>query len=363
MKIIAFYLPQYHPIPENDAWWGKGFTEWSNLKNARSLFKGHNQPRVPLNDNYYHLLDADVQRWQAMIAQQHGVDGFCYYHYWFNGKRLLEKPIEQVLRTGEPDFPFCLAWANEPWSRAWDGRDKDVIMPQCYGSMQDWEEHFQALLPSFKDRRYIRFKDRPVFLVYKTASIPDCNEMITYWQKRAKDEGLSGLHIVSMLTAANRDERGVNVDAYVEFEPMNTIAHHLPLNARLYRRLRIRFAKLLERFIPKFEIVYDNIGYGTIWNNICARKLPVNTYPGAFVDWDNSPRKNIKSTVMKGSSVDEFKNYFHKQYIKAHSQGAPFLFINAWNEWCEGTYLEPDTLNEYKYLEVVKSVVGANINK
>src|SRR5450759_496312 len=200
----------------------------------------------------------------------------------------------------------------------------------------------------------------PIFLIYKTANIPNCNEMIEYWRKRAREEGLPGLHIVSMLTAANRDTRRINIDANVEFEPMNTIAHHLPLNVWVNRWLRIRLAKLADRIFPNARIVYDIIDYRISWKNICARALPGHTYPGAFVDWDNSPRKDNKSTVLNNASVEEFRYYFSCQYKKARSQGAPFLFINAWNEWCEGTYLEPDTLNEFKYLEAIKSVVDAN---
>ena len=170
-KVLAFFLPQFHLIPENDEWWGEGFTEWTNVRKARPLFKGHHQPRVPKDNRYYDLLDEKTRDWQADLARDHGVSGFCYYHYWFNGKRLLEKPVEQILTLGKPDLPFCLAWANEPWTRAWDGGDRFVLMPQTDGDQADWEAHFQYLLPAFKDPRYIRVDGKPMFLIYRTKSI------------------------------------------------------------------------------------------------------------------------------------------------------------------------------------------------
>jgi hypothetical protein len=356
MKVIAFYLPQYHPIPENDEWWGKGFTEWTNVKKAQPLFKGHRQPRIPLNNNYYHLLDPDVQQWQASTAKDHGIDGFCYYHYWFNGHKLLEKPFEQVLNSGKPDFPFCFAWANEPWTRAWDGGDKEVLMPQDYGGVEDWEAHFQFLLAAFKDSRYIRFCDKPVFLIYRSASIPECDEMIRYWRLRAEEEGLPGLHLVSMLTVYPRDTRPLDFDSFVEFEPMNTFRHHLPSHFRLLRSLRTRIIKVIKLLYPKASIVEDIVDYRMIWNFIVQRSPLPGVYPGAFVDWDNSARKHLRATVMKNSDVNLFAKYFGLQFQKAQKFKSPFLFINAWNEWAEGTYLEPDTVNHAKHLEAIRDI-------
>ena len=172
MKIIAFYLPQFHRVPENDKWWGEGFTEWTNTSRAKPLFVGHRQPRIPQNENYYDLLNPEVQEWQANLARKFGIFGFCYYHYWFNGKRLLEKPLETVLSTGKPDFPFCLSWANEPWTKTWEGNDKEVLMAQTYGDEADWLEHINYLLKCFKDDRYIKVDGCPQFLIYRPGSIP-----------------------------------------------------------------------------------------------------------------------------------------------------------------------------------------------
>lgn len=192
MKIIAFYLPQFHDIPENDEWWGKGFTEWVNVKKAKPMYKGHEQPRVPLNNNYYNLLDDEVKVWQAELAKQYGIYGFCYYHYWFNGKLLLEKPMSQMLSNKKIDIPFCICWANEPWTRAWVG-EKKVLITQKYGKIDDWVKHFNYLLPFFKDNRYIKNDNKPFFVIYRPEIIGCLKEMVECWDRLAKKNGFKGI--------------------------------------------------------------------------------------------------------------------------------------------------------------------------
>ena len=193
MKIIAFYLPQFHNIPENDEWWGDGFTEWVNVKKAKPMYEGHKQPREPLNDNYYDLLDDDVKIWQAKIAKEHGVYGFCYYHYWFNGKMLLEKPMEQMLANPKVDIPFCICWANEPWTKAWVNEEKKVLIPQFYGEKAEWKDHFDYLLPFLKDDRYIKKDGKPLFVMYRP-NVMDCvKKMMEYWNELAQEAGLPGI--------------------------------------------------------------------------------------------------------------------------------------------------------------------------
>ena len=193
MKIIAFYLPQFHNIPENDEWWGDGFTEWTNVKKAKPLYEGHMQPRVPLGGNYYNLLDDNVKIWQADLAKKYGVYGFCYYHYWFNGKMLLEKPMEQMLANKEVDIPFCICWANEPWTKAWVGDERKLLIAQEYGQEEEWKQHFMYLLPFFKDERYITKNGKPLFVFYRPDIVPCMKEMIETWDKLAKENGLSGI--------------------------------------------------------------------------------------------------------------------------------------------------------------------------
>ena len=193
MKIIAFYLPQFHNIPENDEWWGNGFTEWTNVKKAKPLYEGHMQPRVPLGGNYYNLLDDNVKIWQADLAKKYGVYGFCYYHYWFNGKMLLEKPMEQMLANKEVDIPFCICWANEPWTKAWVGDERKLLIAHEYGKEEEWKQHFMYLLPFFKDKRYITKDGKPLFVFYRPDIVPCMKEMIETWDKLAKENGLSGI--------------------------------------------------------------------------------------------------------------------------------------------------------------------------
>lgn len=357
-KVLAFVLPQFHRIPENDEWWGEGFTEWTNVRRAKPLFKGHRQPRVPLQRQYYDLCDGDVQAGQAALAQAHGIHGFCYYHYWFNGRRLLERPVNLMLERGKPDMPFCLAWANEPWTRSWDGGDQQVLMHQAYGFVEDWSAHFDELLRSFKDPRYIRLDGKPVFLIYRSAGIPECEGMFACWRSLALKAGLPGLHLVEMLTAFTRDARVGLFDATAEFEPMYTIYHGLSHWDRKAEKLVRHRGKLAKWLLGSASHAPNSFDYARLWRRICERPLQPNRYPGAFVDWDNSPRRGLaRSIIFRGFKRSLFSNGFAKQFQKAAGAGAAFLFINAWNEWAEGCYLEPDEEHGHYFLEAIRSVV------
>lgn len=352
-KVIAYYLPQFHEIPENDQWWGKGFTEWTNVRNAQPLFEGHDQPRVPLNNNYYKLDDVDTLRWQAELLNKYNVDGLCFYHYWFNGKLLLEKPLELLLNSPDIAMPFCLAWANQEWTRAWDdGGDREVIMPQEYGGKIEWEAHFQYLLKAFRDERYIKVDNSPMILIYMATDIPNLGEMLVYWRKRAVESGFAGLHLVSMNTSYALYQ-GSEFDKHVDFEPTYTIRHGLSSGYRILLKIRKSFAMVFNRLFGFrfFETIFN---YDCLWASILKRKLRTSVYPGAFVDWDNTPRKNKRGLVLRNQSLEKFRRYFAKQYIRAKNSGTDFIFVNAWNEWAEGTYLEPDEKYHYSYLEAVR---------
>ncbi len=355
-KVIAYLLPQFHRIAENDAWWGEGFTEWTNVRKARALFAGHNQPRIPTDDNYYDLSSPETQRWQASLAKQHGISGFCYYHYWFSGKQLLELPVNSLLDRGEPDFPYCLAWANEPWTRTWDGGDRDVLMPQRYGDQNEWHQHFAYLVRAFKDPRYICVDGKPVFLIYRTASIRDCAAMLACWRELAMKAGLPGLHVVSMRTYFEDDPRSELFDAFVEFEPMFSLVR-LPWLERLSGQLFNKLNRLSWRLRGEGKQVPTLASYRALWSVITRRLLPAKHYPGAFVDWDNTPRKGGRnSLVMRWFSLETFADGFNRQFKKAQTAGADFIFINAWNEWAEGTYLEPDQTRGTACLEAIRDV-------
>jgi lipopolysaccharide biosynthesis protein len=354
MKIIAFYLPQFHTIPENDKWWGKGFTEWTNTKKAKPLFKGHYQPREPMNEYYYDLSDINTMIWQSKLAKKYGIYGFCYYHYWFKGKKLLEKPLENMLSDKRVDIPFCLSWANEPWTRAWDGGDKEILMPQDYGGKKDWENHFYYLLEYFKDRRYILINNKPVFLIYRTSNIPKVNEMVEFWDKLAKSEGFDGLYIVETLNTFQKKTYVQTSQAIVEFEPMFTLSNDYPIYLKIYDFI---YTKLFTNGVLSKQ-------YDKVWNIIINRKSDKygvkKVFKGAFVDWDNTPRKGKRGLVFIDASPDKFKKYISLQIKNAKQLNSDFLFINAWNEWAEGTYLEPDKVNGFKYLEALKSALKEN---
>lgn len=358
-KLLAFLLPQFHRIPENDAWWGEGFTEWTNVRRAQPLFPGHLQPRVPLENRYYDLSDPSVHDWQAELAQSHGIDGFCYYHYWFNGTRLLEQPFEIMLARGKPDMPFCLAWANEPWTRAWDGGDREVLMPQDYGGEQDWQRHFDYLLRAFRDPRYIRVDGKPMFLIYRSASIHGCEDMLRLWRRQAEQAGLPGLHLVSMLTHFAADARQNLFDAFVEFEPLYTIHYDLPYWVARRERLMKKWTRFKWRWLGRADRAPNSYSYVDVWKRIAQRSLRPNHYPGAFADWDNSPRRGLhRSLIMRDFQRRTFAEGIASQIRKARHAQAEFVFINAWNEWAEGTYLEPDTARGKFFLEAIRAAVN-----
>ena len=369
MKAIAFYLPQYHAIPENDEWWGKGFTEWTNVKKARPVFKGHNQPKVPLNDNYYNLLNDETKKWQARIAKDAGIYGFCYYHYWFNGKMLLEKPAEQMLVNKDIDIPFCFSWANEPWSRSWKGESKNVIMPQEYGEKPDWKRHFDYLLPFFKDERYIKEQGKPMFIIYKPDIMPACYEMLEYWNELAVDEGLPGMYFGFQFPSGFRNRENENkFDFAIEFEPLYT-------RTALQDFINISTRKGKINLLKKHPVVFTDIAYKKIKNTkfnkpiifdydktceIMTSRKPYfkNAVPGIFTSWDKTPRNGSKATIYKNSNPETFCKYLSKQIDRANNvYHTEYLFITAWNEWGEGAYLEPDTEFEDGYLKSVKKAI------
>lgn len=352
-KIIAFYLPQFHETDENNRWWGKGFTEWTNVKSGRPLFKGHYQPKVPLNNNYYDLSNIEVMDEQAKLAKKYGVDGFCFYHYWFKGKKLLNGPLEELLRNPDIDISFCLSWANETWSRRWNGNPNDILIKQEYGGKQEWEEHIQYLLYFFRDKRYICIENKPVLLLYRAIEIPKCEEMITYWNLRLKQEGFNGIYIIETLNGAQTESCVKESDALVEFEPMYTIKTGMNIRTRIYR--------YLFNHLKLYRIGFkDCIDYDMIWGTILKRKQNgyKQIYYGAFPEWDNVARRGRAGLIIRGGSPAKFAQYFKMQYEKSVRVGNEFLFINAWNEWGEGAYLEADDKYKFDYLEAVKRVKG-----
>jgi 2-polyprenyl-3-methyl-5-hydroxy-6-metoxy-1,4-benzoquinol methylase len=343
-KLIAFYLPQFHSIPENDQWWGEGFTEWTNVKRGEPNFNGHYQPRLPADLGFYDLQDHEVMDRQAAIARLYGIHGFCFYYYWFGGRRLLEKPLETMLARGKPDIPFCLCWANENWTRRWDGLDQEILMAQNYES--GWvEQFFWDILPYFKDDRYIRVDGKPMLVLYRMATIPDPGNAIQTWKQMARSVGLGGLHVVGVQYVDMEPDTPVKLgtDATVEFPP------HLPF---VERERILLDPSTLPGIRSDFSGSVED--YFTVMQQFMARPtVDVPWYRGLMPSWDNTARRGPRGHMCINAFPQLYE--FWLQYLVDFSRCAPngqsLMFVNAWNEWGEGAYLEPDNKFGWQYLE------------
>ena len=354
IKPIAFYLPQFHEIEENNRWWGQGFTEWTNVKKAVPLFDDHYQPHIPHKDiGYYDLSDVNVMKKQAKIAKDFGLYGFCFYYYHFaDGKRLLEKPINNWLKAKDINFPFCFAWANENWTRTWDGGDKDVIMPQDY-DRENMLSMLREMLPAFKDERYIKIDNKPVLLVYRAEIIPDIKNIAQLWRKTAKENGFDDLYLISVQNFRQENPFNMGFDAAVEFAPQ------ISGKTFCWPMINIeKFQNIQKPTIGRYENVIDtHLNFG---------RVSYPRYKCVCPAWDNSPRRGNRSPrLLIGSTPQLFGKFYKKAAIvtlenpKTKDNG--LLFINAWNEWGEGAHLEPDEKYGYAWLEEIKKVQNMKI--
>ncbi len=365
-RVIAINLPQFHPFKENNEWWGEGFTEWVNVKKARVLFDGHNQPRVPLNNNYYNLLDEDVQRWQDDLARKYGVYGFCFYHYWFDGKLLLEKPVEKYLQNKSLKTRYCICWANEHWTNAWSGKEAKVLIHQRYGSQKEWREHFDYLLPYFNDPRYIKTGNKPLFVLYRPELIDCLNEMLEYWDGLARANGFDGIAFAyqhaGFTVSPKCDES--HFDYAIEYHPNCAQVFMGMGKNKAFQKLKKSILDFCENKLginlrEKAKTKLRHYDYDEIWRYINDMQ-PRNEkcVPGAFVDWDNTPRRGEKGFVVDGADPAKFEKYFKNQIIKAKEEyHKDMIFVFSWNEWAEGGYLEPDEHNKYGYLEAIHTAL------
>lgn len=343
---VAFYLPQFHPIPENDRWWGQGFTEWTNVRAAKPLFRGHHQPRVPERLGYYDLRDPDIRAQQADLAQQFGIAAFCYYHYWFNGHRLLERPFDEVLSSGQPDFPFMICWANENWTRVWDGGERNVLIEQKYSDRDDLD-HFRVLAPALADPRYVTLDGRPVLLVYKIGLLPDAARTADTWRAEADRLGLAPPYLCSVESAgdAHRDPRSYGFDAAVEFAPQ---PRHLPK----WRRTNHVLESLAAKSILPRRFGHHIFRYDAIIERLAAKPAPDHPWFRAITPgWDNTPRRRTGGLIIRDSTPERFEQWATDVLRESAARHSEFVFINAWNEWAEGAYLEPDQQHGTAYLE------------
>ena len=359
-RVIAMYLPQFHPIPLNDEWWGPGFTEWTNVASAKPLFRGHNQPRIPADLGFYDLRLPETRESQAKLAKEAGIEGFMYWHYWFGkGKRLLERPFNEVLESGKPDFPFCLGWANHGWSRkTWTakngGNAGTVAVEQTYVP-EEFVDHFYDVLPAFKDPRYIKVDGKPFFLIYNILGLPDPKAFMDCWQKLAKENGLPGIHFVGNIMgheAENKKELIFNsgVDATV----LSNLFHG-----------EINSIGKVGTYWQKFKTRILNIGpekysYKKFIKSVHSEdEKREDVYPLVYPRVDRTPRAGKNAVILTGSTPDLFKQYVKDtlEIVKGKREENRFIVINAWNEWGEGMYLEPDTQYGRKYLDALKDAL------
>lgn len=361
MKKFAIFLPQFHTFPENDQWWGKGFTEWVKVKGAKPLYKGHVQPQEPLNKNYYNLLNKDVMMWHSELLKEFKIDGMAYYHYYFNGKLLMETPAENLLKWKDIDQKFFFYWANHSWNRAWEGK-RTLLMEQTYGNESDWENHFQYLLPFFQDERYEKHFNKPVFVILHSFAVE--KEMLSYFNKRCVDEGFDGIFIIQTLSDGTNYPDSFNqlltfipeeVSRAVYIREPNfaqTYSEHLTENISIHklcaaeRKIRASVGQKTRNglFIKRYNgnKLLDRISH------LDFRTGNTEIVSGIFFQWDNTPRHEFRGYII--SSID--KEHFMREMDKAAQ--SPYVLINAWNEWAEGMMLEPTTQNGYKYLKWIQ---------
>lgn len=349
MRIIAYYLPQYHPIPENDQWWGKNFTEWVNVRNAKPLFKDHQQPVIPGELGYYNLLDTKVRERQAQLAREAGVEGFCYWHYWFGGKQLLEQPLLQVLANGQPDFPFCIAWANESWyAKTWvdkKGESDRLLIEQTY-SEQDDRAHFEAILPMLRDKRYIQVDGKPLLVIYRPLQLPDGKAWVDRWQQMAHEAGLPGLYLVghTLYRKEANAVLGIGFDA-VNIVPIGDVKRNL--------RLALRHLPTLLRYLSgNAPLVYD---YAEAMKTFDFKKIQrEDVIPTLLPNWDHSPRSGVRALVLNNATPQAFRTHVQAVCKTIEGKKNQLVMLKSWNEWSEGNYIEPDSRWNRQFLEVLK---------
>lgn len=376
VRVIALYLPQFHPIPENDEWWGKGFTEWTNVKKAKPLCKGHVQPRVPADLGYYDLRDPETRERQAELAREAGIEGFCYYHYWFgNGRQLLERPFNEVLASGKPDFPFCLCWANHDWTnKSWKKgntqKTGSMIMQMQY-SEEDHINHFYNILPAFRDKRYITVDGKPLFAVWAPRNIPNGKRFVELWQNLAKQNGLPGIHFVGYTANANKKLPNGKISLYETnkasafYQSVLDIGYDAVISSGLTRAQSIiqgRLGLAWNILTYKTRIPSSShLDYSKVMRHYYVDEDAwENVYPTLLPQWDRTPRAGSKTEFLINSSPGKFQSTIEEalSYLKDKTSEHRILFLKAWNEWGEGNYVEPDQQFGHGWLDAIRNAIN-----
>jgi hypothetical protein len=363
IKPLAVYLPQFHPIPENDRWWGQGFTEWTNVTKAKPLFKDHWQPRLPSDLGLYDLRVPEVRQAQAELAKQYGIYGFCYWHYWFAGKRIIERPFNEVVESGKPDFPFCVAWANQTWSGTWHGLSANhTLIEQTYPGKEDYTSHFYALLDAFQDIRYIEVNGKKLVFIFEPTSIPDPHLFIDTWQGLAMKEGIKGIHFVGMHMGIEwnpqNDGYGAMTESYLNIDKLRVQSNREKFVSK-HLHGRLQYLGKQNRKLPKI------ISYTKYVHNYPDHHLKTNEYPWIFTDWDNTPRAGKNGWLFEGTTPELFGELCERAFLETENkpEEEKFVIIRSWNEWAEGNYLEPDHKYGNAFLEQFKRTLLRYTNK
>lgn len=360
-RLVAHYLPQFHPIPENDAWWGPGFTEWTNVARARPRFRGHRQPNIPGELGFYDLRLSETRQAQAQLAADHGIAAFCYWHYWFAGRRLLERPFQEVLEGGCPSLPFCLGWANQSWTGHWHGAPRRMLIEQTYPGAADARAHVQALLSAFRDPRYLKVDGRPVFLVFRPTELARSDELIEIWRSEVRAAGLPGLHMVavSLDPAWNPEDHGYDAAVIWSHALFATKVRRPVIRARrfLHRVPLLGAAETRWARTPLHVYRYAEVARGFF----CDEQLPYESYPSVLPNWDNTPRAGVAGSVLTDASPQAFKEVLRAAVARVEHlpEQHRLIFIRSWNEWAEGNYLEPDERYGRGWLEACRDAVLA----
>ncbi len=379
-RVIALYLPQFHPIPENDKWWGAGFTEWTNVANAKPLFKGHIQPRIPADLGFYDLRIPEVRERQAELAREAGVEAFCYYHYWFGGKQLLEHPFNEVLASGKPDFPFCLCWANHTWSnKTWQRKsalqNDSILIEQIYPGEQDNVAHFYTLLPAFRDKRYLTVDGKLLFAIYQPIDFPGVTEFIDTWRRLAKENGLPGFHFVGMVASTFTFKfmpDGSRQKALPNLESSADIFNHIlslgfdSVNSIGKRRGEMlcegKIKNLTKTILRKIGLPSGSIRYdyaNTVKNFFAPEDSWENVYPTIIPQWDRTPRVASMDGIYVNVTPEKFEQHIKQaiDIVKDKSDEHKIIFLKSWNEWGEGNYVEPDAYFGHGLLNAIRNAV------
>lgn len=356
-QVIAFYLPQYHPTPSNSEWWGAGFTEWTNVAKAKKLYPGHYQPKIPADLGFYDLRLPETRKRQAELAKEAGIAAFCYYHYWFgNGRQELELPFNEVLRTGEPDFPFCLCWANESWSRKlWDKDgaivNNKVLVEQTYPGRQDDRLHFECLLPAFKDHRYMKVEGKPIFVVYRPFDYSGLAEMISLWNELARQNELPGIFFV-----------GYTLEVADEYSALKSMGFDAVCSCRMRRQRRGTLSWALRKILSRLTHMPELYNYKNVYPTLIGKEEAEidDVFPTLMPNWDHTPRSGAGGYLFTNSTPELFEKHASDvfQKIAGKPQNRQLCFLKSWNEWGEGNYMEPDLRYGRGYIHALRSALS-----